>query len=494
LILLQGAVVILAILLGVRTGGIGLWLWGVVGLAMCWCSASGSRRVIPAVGGSDERSVRPADLDGRESVPPGCYVRNGPRPCPRTGGRGVVTIDQMTFNPILAEGPVPADRGGLWKRTTAAQQLATACAPHSFVVLRRTSVSPQGHDFEVFDPATRPVDSSLDEFGHYYVVDRREHVVAWDVAVAGDDSVLESTVVAVVAVSDPMKVARVRLHDAQAWMLPAVQNLIDACVGDVDAADLADAVSSTTTSLIEHQFDCGLAVRWAHVTIDPSPVLAQHLRRVADLNHEHELAMRRMQFESERLAMQAELARDEQALDVARGEAERIKHDAETEAQRVLDAAKKEAGQIRRQANDEAAQARAVATQQATTIVDNANKEADRIRVGAEETAGRDHLDRLREESRRQLQEAERLNNEIAEHPGKLMGYLLAMPDTTAVREAMKVVEERERAAWERLKELEKLKLVPEEDLRQLVFALLNDPAGGAFGLDVTPREPADAG
>jgi hypothetical protein len=201
-----------------------------------------------------------------------------------------------------------------------------------------------------------------------------------------------------------------------------------------------------------------------------------------------------MQFESERLAMQAELARDEQALDVARGEAERIKRDAEAEAQRVLDAAKQEAGQIRRQANEEAAQARAGATQQATTIVDNANKEADRIRVGAEETAGRDHLDRLREESRRQLQEAERLNNEIAEHPGKLMGYLLAMPDTTAVREAIKVVEERERAAWERVKELEKLKLVPEEDLRQLVFALLNDPAGGAFGLDVTPREPADAG
>jgi anaerobic C4-dicarboxylate transporter len=31
-ILLQGAVVILAILLGVRTGGIGLGLWGLVGL------------------------------------------------------------------------------------------------------------------------------------------------------------------------------------------------------------------------------------------------------------------------------------------------------------------------------------------------------------------------------------------------------------------------------------------------------------------------------
>ena len=34
LILLQGAVVIVAILLGVRTGGIGLGLWGLVGLAV----------------------------------------------------------------------------------------------------------------------------------------------------------------------------------------------------------------------------------------------------------------------------------------------------------------------------------------------------------------------------------------------------------------------------------------------------------------------------
>src|SRR6188768_157750 len=34
LILLQGAVVIGAILLGVRTGGIGLGLWGLVGLAI----------------------------------------------------------------------------------------------------------------------------------------------------------------------------------------------------------------------------------------------------------------------------------------------------------------------------------------------------------------------------------------------------------------------------------------------------------------------------
>lgn len=34
LILLQGAVVIGAILLGVRTGGIGLGLWGMVGLAI----------------------------------------------------------------------------------------------------------------------------------------------------------------------------------------------------------------------------------------------------------------------------------------------------------------------------------------------------------------------------------------------------------------------------------------------------------------------------
>ena len=34
MILLQGAVVIVAILLGVRTGGIGLGLWGLVGLAV----------------------------------------------------------------------------------------------------------------------------------------------------------------------------------------------------------------------------------------------------------------------------------------------------------------------------------------------------------------------------------------------------------------------------------------------------------------------------
>jgi anaerobic C4-dicarboxylate transporter len=34
LIVLQGAVVILAILLGVRMGGIGLGLWGLVGLAV----------------------------------------------------------------------------------------------------------------------------------------------------------------------------------------------------------------------------------------------------------------------------------------------------------------------------------------------------------------------------------------------------------------------------------------------------------------------------
>ena len=34
LILLQGAVVIIAILLGVRMGGIGLGLWGLVGLAV----------------------------------------------------------------------------------------------------------------------------------------------------------------------------------------------------------------------------------------------------------------------------------------------------------------------------------------------------------------------------------------------------------------------------------------------------------------------------
>jgi anaerobic C4-dicarboxylate transporter len=34
LIILQGAVVIIAILLGVRTGGIGLGLWGLVGLVI----------------------------------------------------------------------------------------------------------------------------------------------------------------------------------------------------------------------------------------------------------------------------------------------------------------------------------------------------------------------------------------------------------------------------------------------------------------------------
>ena len=43
LILLQGAVVILAILLGVRTGGIGLGLWGLVG-SPSWCSVSGYPR------------------------------------------------------------------------------------------------------------------------------------------------------------------------------------------------------------------------------------------------------------------------------------------------------------------------------------------------------------------------------------------------------------------------------------------------------------------
>ena len=69
------------------------------------------------------------------------------------------------------------------------------------------------------------------------------------------------------------------------------------------------------------------------------------------------------------------------------------------------------------------------------------------------------------------------------------MGYLLSMSDTTAVREAIKMVEERERATWDRLRELEKLKLMSEEDLRNLVVAVLNDPAGGAFGVAITPSQ-----
>ena len=56
------------------------------------------------------------------------------------------------------------------------------------------------------------------------------------------------------------------------------------------------------------------------------------------------------------------------------------------------------------------------------------------------------------------LDAAERLNNEIAEHPARLMGYLLAMSDTTAVREAIKMLEGangRRGSVWKEAEEVE---------------------------------------
>ena len=303
-------------------------------------------------------------------------------------------LDSMTFNPILQEGSVPADRGALWTRTTTAQQLARLTMPNTALILQRVSGKGVPDSFMPFGPSTS-LGSDVGEFERYYVVNLRDQMLVWELDLDSGDIDGGVSVLAVVTVSDPVLVAASGVRDARGWTASAAQDVVNATLNGVSVVNLPDAVPALERALIHHRFDCGLSVRWAHVTIDPPPLVGQHLRKMAELKNDHALALQRIELDKERIAVEAERERDQQTLDELLRHTERVKSEAETEAKRVVEVANREASQLKRKAAEDATQVRGDAERKAKEVIDSAMREAERIELDAQEAAGQRNLERV---------------------------------------------------------------------------------------------------
>ena len=273
---------------------------------------------------------------------------------------------------------MPPDRGSLWRShddgaaTRQAGRAVHRAHPRSASTVRATPTASCRSTRRSRRGQIRRV-SPRD-----YVVDLRDHMVGWKHDLDTADADGEVSVLAVVAVSDPVLIAASGIRDPRGWTASAVQDLVEPTFDGVSVGDLPDAVTTLDHTLIHHRFDCGLTVRWAHVTIDPPPFVAQHLRKLAEAEADHALALQRMELDKERIAVEAEQERDQQALDELRRHTERVRSEAETEAKRLVEIVNREASQVRRKTAEDAAQVRDDAEQKAKQVLDSARREAER--------------------------------------------------------------------------------------------------------------------
>jgi len=448
-----------------------------------------------------------------------------------------------TFNPIVEEGNVPTDEVGvLGTRKVRPKNPEFKPVPKTAVVIHRprsNAVGVNEDDFEVLGEHQSVSAVRMDASSRFFRIDLGERVIEWEDTVPSQDADESFAVklVTVVAVSDAKRIAVLGVRDARAHLRPAVRETIRHAAASfpVDAASVvADDIANR---LKKATFDCGIEVRAAFAIVGPDARAAKRLEQ----DHDNRLKQQVYEFGQEirRRAQERELAlqkqsdefeiKRKQAARDAQAKLEQAESDFElqlrqlqeprqqelanlqaqmelekVEQQAKLDAKREEYRKARQEAEEKSQEqqrkheeelARSQAEHEAKLAEIQAAHEARLAEIKRDTENARESAQaesaRLRHEQ--ELKEAADLNAQIARDPSKMMGLLLALGDTDSVRSAFKMVEERQKVAWERFRDLQKLGVLPEEELQGLAISLMRDPAGGAFGLGAESEAGAAA-
>ena len=436
-----------------------------------------------------------------------------------------------TFNPILQEATVPTDEVGLFGRRKAQpEDPEFEDVPSTAIVIHQPHSAAAEDSYVLLDPKQGLSGVRLNSESRYFRIDLGERVIAWEFEAASSDAdlVFKVKLLTVFAVTDPRTIAIRGVRDVRSQVRTALTELVRNTIGEFEISAGSKAAAAIELRLKAHVFDCGVEIRSSYAIVVPDNWSAERIeakqeednrRQLGNLKYAFEQERDRFTDERDRLAQEHKRLLDEQRdrfkadhdraqqeyelerrrLDEPRvKELERLKAEAElakVEHEAILDEKREAARRERAQAERDAEHRRQQFEQQA--LEEQSKREADierlqanheselaKIRQAIETARESAELERDRKRHQEELDEATLINEQIANDPSRIMGFLLALGDKEPVRVALKMLEDRQKVAWERFKDLQKLNVLPESALRSLAISLMQDPAGGAFGLD----------
>lgn len=264
---------------------------------------------------------------------------------------------------------------------------------------------------------------SAEGASRYFKVDLGESTLVeqLDVTSKNGDSEFTVNVVASVVVSEPAVVVCSLSMRPLGTVSAAIRDVATR-VGEAHRIQDAHLVAETIkTELTRSSVVSGVAVRRCYVLVEPDSGSTERAKALHAQQLENEL--RDMKAKHEAALFDQQKAYEQEKLDRQNAlETGRLEHAAELEElQHSLDTARTE----HRKLLDETKQAH------------EANMADDK--------------------SAREREAAKRINDDIAQNPDNVIGYLLSLEDNKPVHEAIKLIDDRERARWDRLKEVGKL-------------------------------------